>query len=861
MAFFNRFFGSVVSKKKRDDEVDDDLIWRHHNSEMPENCSVRCILFRECDRKGKKLLFDSSTVVKIKSDPSGKDGFTEITDGWGYKYLQPPAKDARMLYEMIFGGAAVTHPCPNMKLHNLDSNSLMWSSVIQAPHPVRGVKASDQSLGSSFGCSFGSFNVHDSNGDLYGVSPMYSQSVIQHPQGLAASDSGFYSTYSPGSIQNSFNSFATVESDSDLGVPGTARPQSGRRRLSSNADMPDYGSWCSLQRRYMSMIENTLSPPEINSHSQPNIPHMGSKPCQINQSDSLSLRETRRSNALLGVAIIITTPDESSQKIFLKQNLVVEDIFSQLFLSVKQAYIHKRKFVSTIYAGFEECQRSILKLYTLSFVQSSAWHMILGNNLSNSVSLQDKLVQDIVWLREELDTKETNFYLSSLLTGILSHHLGWVETVMPSYEGCGDNSLNKPGSAAVEQFSQLHWYSPTKMQYKEMHGMVGCPARNVKTLILCEEESLARRLVFVLSYFIRCSQVFERDLKVMDSEPYQSVKYKVYKENQTKQVNGLEDSNTIKIVQMGKSNSSPTLEPKLGKQSAMKKSKSFITSLSDLNTQESEISSPAACERVNFLIGENENLNIYHESAEECTDDTNFDHLDSGLMANMNSLNLDDEDIVVTRGVPIAMEKADNNTGEYIDVTEIPAIPIETVSTAPASLPSLICCSDQYMPGTLIQGCYNMADDSWRASLQNDLLATAGNHLVAGCTDECISVVGDTNKLEVSLVSAQQIVVGRPGLPVPMSPMVANILDSFTSTASFSLPANVVLNQLEDNLQQLYLQSCILAEYLLSAEDFLNLQTISDILDVDPCDVPLLLSIAATHTPSVGQKYGLSFSA
>ena len=90
-----------------------------------------------------------------------------------------------------------------------------------------------------------------------------------------------------------------------------------------------------------------------------------------------------------------------------------------------------------------------------------------------------------------------------------------------------------------------------------------------------------------------------------------------------------------------------------------------------------------------------------------------------------------------------------------------------------------------------------MADDSWRASLQNDLLATAGNHLVAGCTDECISVVGDTNKLEVSLVSAQQIVVGRPGLPVPMSPMVANILDSFTSTASFSLPANVVLNQLE----------------------------------------------------------------
>ena len=46
-------------------------------------------------------------------------------------------------------------------------------------------------------------------------------------------------------------------------------------------------------------------------------------------------------------------------------------------------------------------------------------------------------------------------------------------------------------------------------------------------------------------------------------------------------------------------------------------------------------------------------------------------------------------------------------------------------------------------------------------------------------------------------MSAQQVVVGRPGLPVPLSPMVANMLDSVATTASFSLPANVVLNQLE----------------------------------------------------------------
>ena len=51
---------------------------------------------------------------------------------------------------------------------------------------------------------------------------------------------------------------------------------------------------------------------------------------------------------------------------------------------------------------------------------------------------------------------------------------------------------------------------------------------------------------------------------------------------------------------------------------------------------------------------------------------------------------------------------------------------------------------------------------------------------------------------QVSLVSAQQIVVGRQaGLAIPLSPLVAGILDTLANTASYNLPANVVLNQLE----------------------------------------------------------------
>jgi len=110
---------------------------------------------------------------------------------------------------------------------------------------------------------------------------------------------------------------------------------------------------------------------------------------------------------------------------------------------------------------------------------------------------------------------ETNFFFSCLVTGVLSHHLGWVETVMPSSRASqADNSLNKPGSRVVEEFSEQHWYSPTRLQHHELHGILGCPARNVKTLVITETEELARKVVFVLSYFIRCSQILERKLEL-----------------------------------------------------------------------------------------------------------------------------------------------------------------------------------------------------------------------------------------------------------------------------------------------------------------------------------------------------------
>ena len=312
-----------------------------------------------------------------------------------------------------------------------------------------------------------------------------------------------------------------------------------------------------------------------------------------------------------------------------------------------QAYIHKRRFVSTVYSGYCECERTVRQLYTLPHLPSPAWHLALTDN-----ALQDRLVQDLLLLRGELDTKETNFFFSCLLTGVLSHHLGWVETVMPSsLASLADNSLKKPGSRVVEEFSEQHWYSPTRLQHHELHGILGCPARNVKTLVITETEELARRIVFVLSYFIRCSQILERKLEFRESKE-QTRKFRVSKGNHRDNQKS-PTSCSSKVTNLARSSSSPTLEPKMSKQS-MKKSKSFICSLSDMDENKSQHPPRKLSDRdrVNFLIGDNENLNINPHYEQE--------RFDSGLKqealeSDLESLELQDESshTIITSSDPI----------------------------------------------------------------------------------------------------------------------------------------------------------------------------------------------------------------
>jgi len=66
---------------------------------------------------------------------------------------------------------------------------------------------------------------------------------------------------------------------------------------------------------------------------------------------------------------------------------------------------------------------------------------------------------------------------------------------------------------------------------------------------------------------------------------------------------------------------------------------------------------------------------------------------------------------------------------------------------------------------------------------------------------------------------------------------------------------------LEAKLRELWLRSEVLAEMMMSMEESdANVNNITNALDLDAADIPLLLAVATTHSPKIAQRFGLTLT-
>lgn len=113
-------------------------------------------------------------------------------------------------------------------------------------------------------------------------------------------------------------------------------------------------------------------------------------------------------------------------------------------------------------------------------------------------------------------------FVSTLLTAILSHHLGWVGTVAPlltssipnavhssssSNQNSNPSTLSQSNRTKISDISKSHPYSALWAQIGDLYGSIGSPPKMSKTIISGGQIQVMDKILNILTYFIRCGEI------------------------------------------------------------------------------------------------------------------------------------------------------------------------------------------------------------------------------------------------------------------------------------------------------------------------------------------------------------------
>lgn len=103
-------------------------------------------------------------------------------------------------------------------------------------------------------------------------------------------------------------------------------------------------------------------------------------------------------------------------------------------------------------------------------------------------------------------------FLPALITAVLTNHLAWVPTVMPNGQPPIKIFLEKHSSQSVDMLAKTHPYNPLWAQLGDLYGAIGSPVRLARTVVVGKRQDMVQRLLYFLTYFIRCSELQETHL-------------------------------------------------------------------------------------------------------------------------------------------------------------------------------------------------------------------------------------------------------------------------------------------------------------------------------------------------------------
>ncbi|NXR22995.1 FNIP1 protein, partial [Cinclus mexicanus] len=515
---------------------------------------IRLIVYQDCERRGRNVLFDSSakrkiedvSVSKLCSDaqvrvfgkccqlkPGGDsssslDSSINSSSSFSDPKEQCPkyqgsrcSSDANMLGEMMFGSVAMSYKGSTLKIHQIRSPpQLMLSKVFTAR------------TGSSI---YGSLNtLQDSlefiNQDSNTLKPDHSTIMngLLGNIGLSqlCSPRRAFSEQGPLRLIRSASFFAVHSNPMDM--PGREQNEdrdSGIARSASLSSLlitpfPSPGS--SLNKSCASSYQRRWRRSQTTSLENGVFPRW-SMDESFNLSDDSSGQNpgiVRKKKIAIGVIFSLSRDEDENNKFnefFFSHFPLFESHMNKLKSAIEQAMKMSRRSADAsqrslaynrIVDALNEFRTTICNLYTMPRIGEPVWLTMMSGTPEKN-QLCHRFMKEFTFLMENASK---NQFLPALLTAVLTNHLAWVPTVMPNGQPPIRIFLEKHSSQSVDMLAKTHPYNPLWAQLGDLYGAIGSPVRLAKTVVVGKRHDLVQRLLYFLTYFIRCSELQETHL-------------------------------------------------------------------------------------------------------------------------------------------------------------------------------------------------------------------------------------------------------------------------------------------------------------------------------------------------------------
>nr|XP_025975944.1 folliculin-interacting protein 2 isoform X2 [Dromaius novaehollandiae] len=514
---------------------------------------IRLIVYQDCERRGRQVLFDSKAVRKIDEAvvqkmtedapvktsakncqaSNGNNNVSSHSPSTNcmqsikeqipkYQYTRP-ASDVNMLGEMMFGSVAMSYKGSTLKIHYIRSPpQLMISKVFSAR--VGSFSGSNNNLQDSFEYinqdpSLGKLSSNQNglgtcrSGSNLGVLQLCSSKLLQGvseggPLRLIRSASFFAAHSTPvdmpsrGQNEDRDSGIARSASLSSLLVTPFPSPSSSSSSSSS------------YQRRWLrsqtTSLENGIIP-----RSTEEMFSMADESCSSNPAI------VRRKK--IAISIIFSLPEKEEaqrhfQDFFFSHFPLFESHMNKLKYAIEKAMICCRKiaessqrvqvYISRVMDALGEFRITIWNLYSVPRIAEPVWLNMMSNTLEKN-QLCQRFLKEFTFLIEQINK---NQFFAALLTAVLTYHLAWVPTVMPVDHPPIKAFSEKRTSQSVNMLAKSHPYNPLWAQLGDLYGAIGSPVRLTRTVVIGKRKELVQRLLYVLTYFIRCSELQENQL-------------------------------------------------------------------------------------------------------------------------------------------------------------------------------------------------------------------------------------------------------------------------------------------------------------------------------------------------------------